>query len=74
MGTDTPPEKMPHQIFLANFKANEETRGGDSSLFSSIMHKFVKVENRQDVDRRFSIKIRFDLHHWVKDDRRPYQS
>ena len=52
-GTDTPPEKVPRQFFPANFKANEETRGGDSSLFSSIMHKFVKVDNRQDINRRY---------------------
>ncbi|KAK2645736.1 hypothetical protein Ddye_020931 [Dipteronia dyeriana] len=51
-GTDTPPEKVPRQIFPANFKANEESRVGDSSLFSSIMHKFVKDDNRQDVNRR----------------------
>ncbi|KAK3210754.1 hypothetical protein Dsin_015460 [Dipteronia sinensis] len=51
-GTDTPPEKVPRQIFPANFEANEETKGGDSSLFSSIMHKFVKVDNKQDVNRR----------------------
>ncbi|KAL5838399.1 hypothetical protein ACOSQ3_015568 [Xanthoceras sorbifolium] len=55
-GTDTPPEKVPRQILPANFKANEEARGGESSLFSSIMHKFVKVDNRQDVNRRNEVQ------------------
>lgn len=52
-GTDTPPEKVPRQILPANFKVNGETNGGDSSLFSSIMHKFVKVDSRQDVKQRY---------------------
>ncbi|GMY35996.1 DNA mismatch repair protein MSH7 isoform X2 [Fagus crenata] len=43
-GTDTPPEKVPRQIFSATSTGNED--GGASSLFSSIMHKFVKVDGR----------------------------
>lgn len=51
-GTDTPPEKVPRQILRTSFKANEEAKGG-SSLFSSIMHKFVKVDNRQNANGRY---------------------
>lgn len=50
-GTDTPPEKVPRQILPSGFKANEGTSGG-SSLFSSIMHKFVKVDARQNANKR----------------------
>ncbi|XP_031269580.1 DNA mismatch repair protein MSH7 isoform X2 [Pistacia vera] len=50
-GTDTPPEKLPRQILPTSFKANEDAKGG-SSLFSSIMHKFVKADNRQNANRR----------------------
>ncbi|KAF8393339.1 hypothetical protein HHK36_021581 [Tetracentron sinense] len=42
-GTDTPPEKLPRQIFAANFPANDDAR---PSLFSSIMHKFAKVDDQ----------------------------
>lgn len=51
-GTDTPPEKVPRQILPSGFKANEGTSGG-SSLFSSIMHKFVKVDARQNANKRY---------------------
>lgn len=51
-GTDTPPEKVPRQILPSDFKANEGTSGG-SSLFSSIMHKFVKVDTRQNTNKRY---------------------
>ncbi|KAH7511895.1 hypothetical protein FEM48_Zijuj12G0031600 [Ziziphus jujuba var. spinosa] len=44
-GTDTPPEKVPRQIFPASFVANDDSSG--SSLFSSIMHKFVKADDRE---------------------------
>ncbi|KAL0013929.1 hypothetical protein SO802_000998 [Lithocarpus litseifolius] len=44
-GTDTPPEKVPRQIFPAISTGSEDGRG--SSLFSSIMHKFVKVDDRK---------------------------
>jgi DNA mismatch repair protein MSH6 len=44
-GTDTPPEKVPRQVFPATFPANE--KNGGSSLFSSIMHKFVKIDDRE---------------------------
>lgn len=39
-GTDTPPEKVPRQIFP------QKSANGGSSLFSSIMHKFVKVDDK----------------------------
>ncbi|XP_021903258.1 DNA mismatch repair protein MSH7 isoform X2 [Carica papaya] len=48
-GTDTPPEKVPRQVFPAVFKADKATNG---SLFSSIMHKFVKVEDRENASGR----------------------
>ena len=41
-GTDTPSENVPRQIFLAMSTGSEDGRG--SSLISSIMHKFVKVD------------------------------
>lgn len=41
-GTDTPPEKVPRQILPANVGNLK-----DSSPFSSIMHKFMKVDDRQ---------------------------
>ncbi|KAH8505280.1 hypothetical protein H0E87_012505 [Populus deltoides] len=44
-GTDTPPEKVPRQILPVNIKENEEAKV--ASLFSSIMHKFVKVDDRE---------------------------
>ncbi|KAJ7969630.1 DNA mismatch repair protein [Quillaja saponaria] len=44
-GTDTPPEKAPRQILPAKFSAKENNKG--PSLFSSIMHKFVKVADSQ---------------------------
>ncbi|KAK8597823.1 hypothetical protein V6N13_095220 [Hibiscus sabdariffa] len=43
-GTDTPPEKEPRKVLPTNFTTNVETSG--SPLFSSIMHKFVKVEDK----------------------------
>ncbi|XP_047320706.1 DNA mismatch repair protein MSH7 [Impatiens glandulifera] len=42
-GTDTPPEKVPRPIF------SDKTT---SSLFSSIKHKFAKVDNRQNHQER----------------------
>ncbi|KAL6221129.1 hypothetical protein ACLB2K_008881 [Fragaria x ananassa] len=39
-GTDTPPEKVPRQILPANSASLR-----DSSPFSSIMHKFMKVDD-----------------------------
>ncbi|XP_043702329.1 DNA mismatch repair protein MSH7 [Telopea speciosissima] len=42
-GTDTPPEKLPRQILPSSFSVNDDIR---PSLFHSIMHKFVKVDER----------------------------
>lgn len=39
-GIDTPPEKVPRQIFPS------KSPNGGSSLFSSIMHKFAKVDDK----------------------------
>lgn len=50
-GTDTPPEKVPRQILPTTFTANEKTNG--SSLFSSIMHKFVKVDDGGKATQRY---------------------
>ncbi|KDP33650.1 hypothetical protein JCGZ_07221 [Jatropha curcas] len=44
-GTDTPPEKVPRQVLPGSYSVNENTTG--SSLFSSIMHKFVKVDSKE---------------------------
>ncbi|CAH2052708.1 unnamed protein product [Thlaspi arvense] len=49
-GTDTPPEKVPRRVLPSSFKAADaESAGGgaSSSLFSNIMHKFVKVDDRE---------------------------
>lgn len=53
-GTDTPPEKVPRQIFPASFVANDDSSG--SSLFSSIMHKFVKADDRERASDRYYSK------------------
>ncbi|KAJ4846391.1 DNA mismatch repair protein msh7 [Turnera subulata] len=45
-GTDTPPEKVPRQILPANFAADNGS-GRGPSLFSSIMHKFVKADSKE---------------------------
>ncbi|XVE54298.1 hypothetical protein DITRI_Ditri03aG0069600 [Diplodiscus trichospermus] len=50
-GTDTPPEKVPRKVLPANFADDAETIGS-SSLFSSIMHKFVKVGDRENGSQR----------------------
>ena len=50
-GTDTPPEKVPRQIFPAMSTGSEDGRA--SSLFSSIMHKFVKVDDRKKATERY---------------------
>ncbi|VYS58475.1 unnamed protein product [Arabidopsis thaliana] len=44
-GTDTPPEKVPRRVLPSGFKP-AESAGDASSLFSNIMHKFVKVDDR----------------------------
>ncbi|XP_015571810.2 DNA mismatch repair protein MSH7 isoform X1 [Ricinus communis] len=44
-GTDTPPEKVPRQILPVRSTENESIKG--SSLFSSIMHKFVKTDDKE---------------------------
>lgn len=47
-GTDTPPEKVPRRVLPSGFKTSEaKAVGGASSLFSNIMHKFVKVDDRE---------------------------
>lgn len=52
-GTDTPPEKVPRQIF----PVIEKNRG--SSLFSSIMHKFVRVDDKRKADERDEVQKDF---------------
>ncbi|KAL0552823.1 hypothetical protein IC582_011950 [Cucumis melo] len=49
-GTDTPPEKVPRQIL----PAIEKNRG--SSLFSSIMHKFVRVDDKRKANERDGVQ------------------
>ncbi|KAJ8442394.1 hypothetical protein Cgig2_018650 [Carnegiea gigantea] len=43
-GTDTPPEKAPRQILTADLTPTDDKK---SSVFSSIMHKFVKVDAKE---------------------------
>lgn len=43
-GTDTPPEKVPRPIFPLNSKTDDDDAISRTSLFSSIMHKFVKPD------------------------------
>lgn len=52
-GTDTPPEKVPRQMMPASFKENEDRKASSSSLFSSIMHKFVKADERESSRDRY---------------------
>ena len=63
IGTDTPPEKVPRKVLPASFAANAET-GVSSSLFSSIMHKFVKVEDMVNGSQK-NQAMRFNLMHAV---------
>ncbi|KAI5441851.1 hypothetical protein KIW84_011055, partial [Lathyrus oleraceus] len=49
-GTDTPPEKVPRQVLPANFTPNANNNG--SSLFESIMHKFIKADDGSKVSKR----------------------
>ncbi|XP_061366489.1 DNA mismatch repair protein MSH7 [Gastrolobium bilobum] len=49
-GTDTPPEKVPRQLLPASFAQKENNFG--PSLFESIMHKFVKVDDSERVGNR----------------------
>ncbi|KAK6941539.1 DNA mismatch repair protein MutS, connector domain [Dillenia turbinata] len=49
-GTDTPPEKVPRQILPEKFTRNHDSvnsNSNGSSLFSSLMHKFVKIDERE---------------------------
>ncbi|XP_059638111.1 DNA mismatch repair protein MSH7 [Cornus florida] len=45
-GTDTPPEKVPRQIFPPSLTANDDGVN-KPSLFSSIKHKFLKDDDRE---------------------------
>ncbi|XP_027923282.1 DNA mismatch repair protein MSH7 isoform X2 [Vigna unguiculata] len=49
-GTDTPPEKVPRRVLPANFAPKENNSG--PSLFESIMHKFVKVDDNERISKR----------------------
>ncbi|KAJ9167792.1 hypothetical protein P3X46_019386 [Hevea brasiliensis] len=53
MLTDTPPEKVARQIlpWSFNFKPNEGSSG--SLLFSGIMDKFAKVDDKEKPPERF---------------------
>lgn len=54
-GTDTPPEKVPRPVLPANFSSNDGFRG--SSVFSSIMHKFVKPVDKESASERYISKF-----------------
>lgn len=47
-GTVTPPEKVPRQVLPETYAVNGGTGG---SLFSSIRHKFVRVEEKEDASQ-----------------------
>ncbi|KAK7364055.1 hypothetical protein VNO80_12398 [Phaseolus coccineus] len=49
-GTDTPPEKVPRRFLPANFAPKENN--SVPSLFESIMHKFVKVDDNEKITKR----------------------
>ncbi|XP_014496504.1 DNA mismatch repair protein MSH7 [Vigna radiata var. radiata] len=49
-GTDTPPEKVPRRVLPANFAPKGNNSG--PSLFESIMHKFVKVDDNERITKR----------------------
>jgi len=51
-GTDTPPEKVPRRVLPANFAPKENNSG--PSLFESIMHKFVKVDDNERITKRYA--------------------
>lgn len=58
-GTDTPPEKVPRQIF----PTNDDDSGTKPSVFDSIKHKFVKFHNGEKFpDRYFVDKLNIALH------------
>lgn len=48
-GTDTPPEKVPRQIF----PVDDDDKAVKSSVFSSIKHKFVKFDFRKNGSDRY---------------------
>ena len=54
-GTDTPPEKVPRQIFPAMSTGNEDGKG--SSMFSSIMNNFLKVVDREKTTKRYETNL-----------------
>lgn len=58
-GTDTPPEKVPRQVLPASFATNANNSSG-SSLFESIMHKFVKVDDSERVSHKYA-SLKFSL-------------
>lgn len=51
-GTDTPPEKVPRRVLPANFAPKGNNSG--PSLFESIMHKFVKVDDNERITKRYA--------------------
>jgi len=54
-GTDTPPEKAPRQVITADLTPTDDKK---SSVFSSIMHKFVKVDaNEKSPDRCVNVQF-----------------
>ncbi|GLT98512.1 hypothetical protein SLE2022_160140 [Rubroshorea leprosula] len=48
-GTDTPPEKAPRQVLPATYSGDGDNGG---SLFSSIMHKFVRVDEKANTSQK----------------------
>lgn len=58
-GTDTPPEKVPRKVLPASFAPTVNNFG--SSLFESIMHKFIKNDDDDRVNNRYAAFIYFLL-------------
>ena len=58
-GTDTPPEKVPRPMLPISFKADGDKNfsSSSSSVFSSIMHKFAKVDDRESSRERYLFSI-----------------
>ncbi|KAL9242372.1 hypothetical protein vseg_016380 [Gypsophila vaccaria] len=51
-GTDTPPEKVPRRVIVSNLTPDDDFRKPNSSVFDSILHKFVKVDEHSNSSQR----------------------
>ncbi|KAK9706039.1 hypothetical protein RND81_07G100900 [Saponaria officinalis] len=51
-GADTPPEKVPRQVLFSNLTPEDDSEKPNSSVFNSILHKFVKVDSHSNSSQR----------------------